>query len=48
MIEEGFVFLKSQPKHRYVGLYGDRVIVAILRKALKWETFPYPKRKSFA
>ncbi len=44
MIKEGFVFLKSQPKHRYVGLYGDRATVATLRAAMKWETFPYPKR----
>ena len=44
MIKEGFVFLKSQPKHRYVVFYGDRETVATLKAALKWETFPYPKR----
>lgn len=44
MIKEGFVFLKSQPKHRYVGFYSDRETVATLKAALKWETFSYPKR----
>lgn len=48
MIQEGFLFLKSQPRHRYVSFYGDRGTVATLRLALKWETFPYPKRESFA
>jgi len=45
MIREGFLFLKSQPKHRYVGFYGDRKTVATLKAALKWNTSPsYPKR----
>ena len=44
MIKEGFLFLKSQPKHRYVAFCGDRKTVASLKAALKWETFPYPKR----
>jgi hypothetical protein len=44
MIQEGFVFLKSPPKHRYVGFYGDEETVTTLKAALKWETFPYPKR----
>jgi len=44
MVEEGFEFLKSQPRHRYVGFYGDKKTVATLRAALKWKTFPYPKR----
>jgi hypothetical protein len=45
MIREGFVFLKSQPKHRYVAFYGDRATVATLKAALKWEVFAsYPKR----
>jgi len=45
MIQEGFLFLKSAPKHRYVGFYGDRDTVATLRAALKWEVFlTYPKR----
>jgi hypothetical protein len=47
MIREGFVFLKSPPKHRYVGFYGDGKTVEILRLALKWETLRYPKRASF-
>jgi hypothetical protein len=44
MIEEGFLFLQSQPKGRYVGFYGDRETVTTLRAALKWEVLPYPKR----
>jgi hypothetical protein len=44
MIREGFLFLKSQPKHRYVGFYGDKETLATLGAALKWKTFPYPKR----
>ena len=46
MVKEGFLFLKSQPKQRYVGFYGDKKTVATLRAALKWQTFPYPKRAS--
>jgi hypothetical protein len=44
MVREGFLFLKSQPRHRYVHFYGDKETVATLGAALKWETFPYPKR----
>ena len=44
MIKEGFLFLKSQPKHRYVAFCGDRKTVASLKAALKWGTSPYPKR----
>jgi hypothetical protein len=47
MVEEGFLFVKSEPKRRYVGFYGDKETVATLRAALKWETFPYPKRPKF-
>lgn len=44
MIREGFVFLRSAPKHRYVGIYGHRELTALLRLAMKWKTLPYPKR----
>lgn len=44
MIEEGFMFLKSPPKHRYVGFYGDRR-TQLLRSALRWRVLPYPKRE---
>lgn len=44
MVEEGFEFLRLPPRHRYVGFYGDTETVTILRAALKWQTFPYPKR----
>ena len=45
MIKEGFLFLKSQPKHRYVAFCGDKKTVATLKTALKWEVVhPYPKR----
>jgi hypothetical protein len=44
MIREGFLFIKSPPKRRYVGFYGNRNLVRELRAALKWETFPKPKR----
>jgi hypothetical protein len=46
MVKEGFLFVKSQPKGRYVGLYGTKEEIAELRAALKWETSPYPKRVS--
>jgi len=44
MVEEGFLFVKSRPKGRYVGIYGDKETLAALRAALKWKTSPYPKR----
>lgn len=46
MIREGFVFLKSPAKFRYVGFYGHRELTAVLRLALKWSTLPYPRRPS--
>lgn len=45
MIEEGFMFLKSPPKHRYVGLYGNRRMKRLLRSALRWQVMEYPKRE---
>jgi len=44
MQRAGFVFFKATPKRRYVGFYGTRDELKVLRAALKWETFPYPKR----
>jgi hypothetical protein len=44
MVKEGFVFVKSQPKGRYISFYGDKKTVATLRAALKWKMSPYPKR----
>jgi hypothetical protein len=46
LMEEGCEFFKDGgPKHRYVGIYGDRRIKRILRRALRWEVLPYPKRQ---
>ena len=44
LIEEGCQFFMGEAKHRYVGIYGDRRMKCVLRKALQWKTFPYPKR----
>ncbi len=44
LIAEGFVFEKQKAKFRYVNIVGDRRTVRLLRKALTWETLPYPKR----
>ena len=46
MVREGFVFVKSQPKGRYVGIYGSKPMIQTLRDALRWEVLPYPKRES--
>ena len=46
MIDEGFLFVKSQPKGRYVNFVGDRETVTTLRTALQWEVLPYPKRST--
>jgi hypothetical protein len=45
MVTEGFIFLKSQPKGRYVGLYGSKAMVDTLRDSLQWPILPYPKRR---
>jgi hypothetical protein len=44
MVKEGFLFLKAQPKHRYVGIYGSKEDVLELKGSLQWETSTYPKR----
>jgi hypothetical protein len=46
LTEEGCEFFKDGGrKHRYVGIYGDRRIKRVLRRALRWEVLPYPKRE---
>ena len=44
LIEQGCEFFSGAPKHRYVGILGDRRTKRMLRAALKWEVLPYPKR----
>jgi len=45
LIEQEVVFEKGKPKHRYVGIYApNRRIKRTILKALRWQTFPYPKR----
>lgn len=44
MVAEGFQFLKSPPKRRYVKFVGDEELVRELRAALQWEVLPYPTR----
>jgi len=45
MIEQGCVFFKGTPKHRYVLILGEtKKIKREIMKALKWPVQPYPKR----
>jgi hypothetical protein len=44
LLEQGCEFFEGTPKHRYVGIYGDRRIKRILKAALRWPVLPYPKR----
>lgn len=44
MLNQGYEFFKGSPKHRYLGLYGDRRTVRLLRSALRWTVLSYPKR----
>jgi hypothetical protein len=44
LVEEGFLFLKGQPKGRYVTFCGDSSLVRELQAALTWSVLPYPKR----
>jgi hypothetical protein len=49
LVEAGVEFFKDGGrKHRYVGIYGDRRIKRILRRALRWEVLAYPKRQQAA
>ncbi len=44
--EQGCEFFRDDVKKlRYVGFYGDRRIKRVLRKALRWQSLPYPKRQ---
>lgn len=52
MIDEGFMFVKTNAKGRYVNFYGDPETITTLRAALRWEVLgngrdlPYPKRSA--
>jgi len=46
LIADGCRFFKGQPKHRYVGIYGDKRLKRKIRKALRWPVLPYPKRET--
>jgi len=46
MVREGFLFVKTtQPKGRYVGIYGSKAMIKTLKGALKWGISTYPKRE---
>jgi hypothetical protein len=44
LVDAGFVFCQTSPKHRYVNIVGDNRVKRELRRALKWKTTEYPKR----
>lgn len=44
LIADGYKRIKGTAKHRYVHIAGDKRTVRTLRKALKLEVLPYPKR----
>ena len=44
LLEQGCKFFEGTPKHRYVGIYGDRRTKRVLKAALRWPVLPYPKR----
>ena len=44
LLEQGCEFFDGTPKHRYVGIYGDRRTKRLLKAALRWPVLPYPKR----
>ena len=47
LIEQEVAFERGKPKHRYVGVYApNRRIKRAILEALRWKTFPYPKRGS--
>jgi hypothetical protein len=46
LVEQKAEFERGNPKHRYVGVYApNRRIKRAVLQALRWRTFPYPKRK---
>jgi hypothetical protein len=48
LIEQGCTFEKEGGKHRYVFFAGDKRTRKPLRKALKWEVLPHPRRDAQA
>jgi len=45
LVEQKAEFERGNPKHRYVGIYApNRRIKRAILQALRWQTFPYPKR----
>lgn len=47
LVEQGCIFFKdSGCKHRFVGIFGDRRTKRTLRRLLRWEVLPYPKRET--
>jgi hypothetical protein len=44
LLKQGCVFFEGTPKHRFVGIFGDRRTKKILRRALRWKVFSFPKR----
>jgi hypothetical protein len=45
LVEQKAEFERGNPKHRYVGIYApNRRIKRVILQALRWQTFPYPKR----
>jgi len=45
LVEQEAAFERAKPKHRYVGVYTpNRRIKRAILQALRWQTFPYPKR----
>lgn len=48
LIEQGCEFERVGGKHRFVLFAGDRRTKRLLRKALKWEVLPHPRREAHA
>ena len=48
LIEQGCEFERGGGKHRFVFIAGDRRTKRLLRKALKWEVLPHPRRDAQA
>ena len=47
LIEQGCEFFKdTECKHRFVGIFGDRRMKKILRRALRWEVMEYLKAET--
>lgn len=48
LLKLGCKFERGDGKHRYVHFAGDRRTKRLLRKALKWEVLPHPRRSNNA